>query len=352
MLVYWAMLIIPGMLSLAGNKPGDMERSSLRIGFVLVLIAFSIIIGLRFETGGDWFNYQVMLDDIGAADFRSSFSMTDPGFGVITWISAQLGLGLNGPTTFCGAVLMYGVVRFSRDLPDPWVAIMAAVPYLLIVVGMGYIRQGAAIGFILLALRQFERGNIFSFLLRVGLALLFHVSALCILPIAGIALLKRRKALLVPLTLLGVVAYIFLLQDRFDGLYSGYVESNYDSSGTFIRLIMNALPSVLYLVYGGSFTISVVSRQLWYILSIVSIAMVPMLFILSSSTALDRIGLYFIPIQLYVFGHLAVAIGEDEKGERLIRFLIFLYYGAVLFTWLNYADNSYYWIPYKFLLLS
>ena len=353
MLVYWAMLALPSLFSLAAPDVGETNRSTARrFGLFALFILFSTLIGLRYETGGDWGSYQVMVEKIGAESFWPSLSLSDPGFAAVSWLSSQLGFGLNGPTSFCGVILMYGLVRFARDLPDPWLAIVAAVPYLLIVVGMGYIRQGAAIGFILLALRQFDKGRIPRFLVRLGLALLFHISAICVLPLAGIVILRQRRALLIPTVVLAIVAYLFLLQSKVDTFYTGYVQTDYDSSGTLIRLVMNAVPATLFLIYHRRFAISENARLLWRLLSMISIAMLPTLAVISSSTALDRLGLYFIPVQLYVFGHLAPVLGGGGRGALAIRLGVIIYYAVVLFVWLNFADNSLYWIPYRFLLLQ
>ena len=294
----------------------------------------------------------MMVDLIGADNFGNALSQTDPAFGAVSWISSQLGLGINGPTTFCGLILMIGLIRFSRDLPDSWLALAAAVPYLIIVVGMGYIRQGAAIGLILLALRQFGRGYFTKFLTRLGCALLFHISAICILPLAALVVLRQRRALLIPTIILTILAYIFLLQSRVDTLYSGYIEAQYDSSGTLVRLFMNAVPAIIFLRYNKNFLISENSRRLWSLFSMISLLMMPLIFIVPSTTVLDRIGLYFIPIQIYVFGHITDVIGGSARTSQLIRLAVVAYYSLVLFVWLNFADFSYLWVPYRSILFQ
>jgi hypothetical protein len=49
-----------------------------------------------------------------------------------------------------GATLAAGTVAFFRRQPWPWLALLVAVPDMLIVVGMGYSRQGFALGCALL----------------------------------------------------------------------------------------------------------------------------------------------------------------------------------------------------------
>ncbi len=351
MLVYWGMFAVPSLFALIGGEQEQQERGSANwLGLAAVFVVFSLLIGLRYETGGDWETYDSMVLGLANEDFLPSLATGDPGFAAISWVSSYLGFGLNGSTTFCGIVLMYGLVRFCRDLSDPWLGIAAAVPYLIIVVGMGYIRQGAAIGFILLALRQFDRGDIAKFLVRAGLAILFHITSICLLPLVGIVILRQRIALLVPTAVLAAGSYYFLLQDRLDALYAGYIEAEYDSSGALVRLVMNGVPAALFLFYRKSFRGSQNAHLLWLLLATVSLAMLPLLLVVPSTTVLDRFGLYFIPLQMYVFGQLPQVVGGGERGARLVRLAVVSYYAVVLYVWLNYADFAYMWVPYRFLL--
>ena len=70
-------------------------------------------------------------------------------------------------------------------------------------------------------------------------------------------------------------------------------------------------------------------------------------FLTNASTALDRVALYFIPLQLVAFAYLPDAIGwPGERNQNSVAGIL-LYYAAVMFVWLNFATHSYFWIPYK-----
>ena len=62
-----------------------------------------------------------------------------------------------------------------------------AIPYLIIVVVVGYTRQGTAIGFELLALRALMGRRFFPFILWVAVAATFHRSAVVLLPLGYFA---------------------------------------------------------------------------------------------------------------------------------------------------------------------
>ena len=71
---------------------------------------------------------------------------------LLNWFAGQNELGIWFVNTICGGIFSYGLIAFARSQPRPWLALAVAVPYLIIVVAMGYTRQAAAIGFVMLGL--------------------------------------------------------------------------------------------------------------------------------------------------------------------------------------------------------
>lgn len=72
--------------------------------------------------------------------------------------------------------------------------------------------------------------------------------------------------------------------------------------------------------------------------------MIVLLFTLGFSTALDRMALYFIPLQLVVFSYLPSLL---KGSKQTWTFLIILYYALILFVWINFAKHAQYWLPYQ-----
>ena len=348
MFVYWTMFAVPALSAVLGGKreDGGVRRTSFFHAFLL--LAFAVIIGFRYEVGGDWFAYEEIVDYIRDETLFAAMANGDPGFSLITWISTRIGTGATGPSVFCGVILIYGLWRFGQELTEPWLALTAAVPYLIIVVGMGYVRQSAAIGFILLALIQFERGSFGHFAKWVILATLFHVSAICVLPIAVFAVVRKHPWWFVPLAGVGYLLYVYLLASRLDRFYENYVEAEYDSSGALIRLVMNAVPAILFMAYRKRFPISGNGTAIWTLISLLALGLVVLVFLSPATTAIDRVGLYCIPLQLFVFGNIVSVISNDVRTRRMLSVGVIGYYAAVLYIWLNYATHSEYWLPYQF----
>ena len=349
MFMYWTMFVIPALSALFGNK-ADVARTERRFqpGLALLLIGFVLIIGLRYEVGGDWFTYEEIIGYAGMEPLSTTLGYKDPGFGFIAWASTRLGLGTYGASTFCGAVLIYGLWRFSKQQQDSWILVAAAVPYLLIVVGMGYVRQAAALGFLLMSISEFSRRSNFYSLRWLGLAVLFHMSAILTVPLFIAAVARQRIAAMIPLGVLTFAAYMLVLRDRFDVLLENYVNQQMDSSGAGVRLAMNALPAFIFLALRRRFLVTEVERALWTAFSLAALGVAVALLISPATTALDRIGIYLIPIQLFVFGNLSQAVTQKGAGRFMVTGAVLAFYGAVLFVWLNYATHAEYWLPYRF----
>jgi len=79
-------------------------------------------------------------------------------------------------------------------------------------------------------------------------------------------------------------------------------------------------------------------------MSVFAIACIPL--VMMSSTATDRVALYLIPLQIFVFSRL-----HQITADRLLRAYIVLgivgYYAAVQTVWLFFASHAHAWLPYK-----
>jgi hypothetical protein len=219
---------------------------------------------------------------------------------------------------------------------------------MVIVVGMGYSRQAVALGFAMVGLVALLRKSTVLFVFWVFLGATFHKTAVLLLPVAALASSQNRYLTLVWVGGVTLAAYGLLLQESVDNLYSGYVEAGYQSEGALIRLMMNAVPAVVLLLWWKRFRLDSGEASLWRWFSIISILLLAVLFVSPSSTAVDRIALYMLPLQLVVFSHVPDVFGRRQGYCQELTLGVLLYYAAVLFVWLNYAVHARYWLPYRF----
>lgn len=341
MIPFLLLLLVAGAFAVQVN-PDYRERVSLGVGMIVVLM---LMIGLRHQVGGDWGTYQRHYDVMINQPLSFALASSDPGYALMNWLSAQLDWGQYGTNLFCAIFFSIGLWRFCLAQPAPWLALAVAIPYLVIVVAMGYTRQGVAIGFALLALLALEKKQFLVFATWVVCAALFHKTAVVLL---GLGLLVSSGGWwwrLPAMTVIAYVAYTSLLADSVDGYLVNYVEAGYESSGAAIRVAMNVLPALVFLRWRSQFMLPPVQQQIWTFLALASLAMVPALLLSNSSTAVDRIALYLIPIQLFVWSRVPLVWAHLHQ---LMRKYVVAYSAAVLLVWLFFATHSFAWLPYEF----
>lgn len=345
MFPYWLLFSVTA----AGAVQYRFERERRLQGGPLLALAgilVAIMVGLRYEVGGDWGQYLVILDRIGQMDFRQGLWDQDPGYSVLNWVSARAGFGIWFPNLICAVIFAWGLVRFARRQPNPWLAMVVSVPYLINVVAMGYTRQGVAIGFILAGLAVIERGVI-RFAVYLVLAVMFHKSSIVVLPLIALSASQRRIVTAGILLLSCVVLYYAFVQASVDKLMANYVDAAYASQGAGVRVAMNLPEALLFLAMSRRFVVDEQSRKMWRNFSIAALAALLLLQFTSATTAVDRLALYIIPLQLFVLSRIPLVFGREGRSLGL-TLLIILYSAAIQFVWLNYAANAPAWIPYRF----
>ena len=343
---YWLMFLLatPGVFFIK-----TVRSSSQRLTWFALLILFILFIGWRHEVGGDWGSYIAHFNYIRYYRLSDVLLEGDPGYYLLNWIVFKLGGSIYWVNLFCATLMIAGVSNFSRQQPMPWLSLLVATPYLLIVVAMGYSRQAAALGLVLIGLSALGNRQTRQFVAWVLLGALFHKSAVLLLPIAALAATKNRIWTYFWVGVTALAGAYLLVFDSIDDLWANYVEANYQSQGGLIRVLMNAVPALIVLVFRNQLFYSVHERKLWIWMAILSLITVPLVAI--SSTAVDRIALYFIPVQLLVFARLPLL--AKRTGERqLLSLGVFSYYALVLFVWMNYAAHAQYWLPYQNYLFS
>jgi hypothetical protein len=67
------------------------------------------------------------------------------------------------------------------------------------------------------------------------------------------------------------------------------------------------------------------------------------------STGIDRLLLYWIPLQLMVLSHLPRLFVLEGIEERWTEIAVVLYCSAILLVWLFFSHHSSAWIPYQWI---
>lgn len=344
MIVYWSMYVIPALLAVLLYRS---DRQFQLIGTVIILAGFFLVMAFR-ETGGDWFTYIRFYTLFEGESFQRITGGTDFLYGLANWISMQLGWGMAGTNGICAAIFLFAFYMFARHEPYPLLALAVATAYFIIVVGIGYTRQGVAASLLLWGTVFLRHKEPWKYLTILVLAIGFHASAAFGLIFIYFALnitdATLRRIVASGLVLFSILALLQIQSDTFDRYVSGYVESDrYSSDGAVIRLAMSWVAAVVFVFLFKSWPKS--DRMIWGSYAAISILLLPVLAI--SSTVADRLGLYMIALQIAVFGRLPM-FGQTATTRTAILLGTLVLYGTVLGVWLlvgNFA--SVLWLPFE-----
>lgn len=310
----------------------------------LIVILF---VGLRFEVGGDWFVYLRIFTESQGQSLSTMMDVGDPGYMFVNWIGNQLGLKIWFVNSVCAMIFTIGLVSIARLQPNPRLAMLVAFPYLIMVVATGYTRQSAALGFIMLGLAQYVRGSTWKMFISIVLAAAFHKTAVIMIPVIFIGMSRKGVATVLSVCLLALVTYYLFLRGNVDQLMRSYVGNKYNSSGAAVRLAMNFVPAVLYLFHRRAFGFDPKQQRIWLIFSLASIAALAAFFISPSSTAVDRVALYFIPLQVVILSRIPIAYGQHSRRNWLMLCSVVGYSLLIEVVWLTLGSFTFAWVPYR-----
>lgn len=347
MLPYWLLFLLPAWLAVEQVRPAARFHALWPARWWGVFAVLVLMIGLRHEVGGDWEAYLLHLQMGHDNSLLEALAEKDPAYGLINWGVARLGGNIYAVNTICALIFAWGLIRLCRMQPRPWLALVVAIPYLVIVVAMGYTRQGTAIGLAMAGLVSLARGSTLRFVLWMALAATFHKSAVILIPLAAMVNTRNRLWTMLWVGLAGVAVFVLMVQESLDSLTVNYIERQYESQGAGVRVAMNALPGLIFLLLRKRFGLLPNQEAFWTWMSWGALLFIVLLVASPSSTAVDRLALYWIPLQVVVWSRLPNALGRHDGANTGWVWVVVAYSALVEFVWLVFGSFSYTWLPYR-----
>jgi len=338
--------------------PTKKNREITFLGYIFLFFT-TLFVGTRFDVGADYKLYSLNFDNLHSDSFFDlffslwSYTARDVGYEFISLVAAKLNIGFEGVTLISGFIFSYGLVKFCFTLSRPWLALLVSIPYVIIVVGMGYMRQGIALVFLMWAISYLIEGRKKEYLILVLLGALFHKTLAIFLLFPILLFAKSRLTYIFLVISLFPIIYIYYLSEVISGFTYNYIELNQQSSGAFVRLLLLSLSGALYFLFIFSKCYDQIERRLWAYFSIFSFALLALYFFIDASTAIDRIALYLLPLQVFVFSALPDNLLFDKSNKNFIWvFFVITLYLLVMFVWLSFGVHSVYWMPYQSWIFS
>lgn len=351
MLPFYGLFLIWALGAIQFSSPVNRKQENLL--FLIAFVATALMVGLRYEVGGDWETYLQMYDLMYFQPLSFNLKITDPAYGFLNWVSARFNGGLWPINLVCGSVLIAGLSALAKRQVNSWLAMTTATPYLIIVVGMGYTRQAAAIGVICWTISQANRDRLVRTIGGILVAALFHKTAILFLPILLAPALARRPVH----AAIGVVTFVAIglvvLGGDADKLVTNYVSSDYQSSGAALRVSMNVVAGLIFLTFKDKYQMSRYIKHVWTICSYLSLLSLLALVNSASSVGVDRLALFLIPLQVVTFAGLPYALSKRGGAPAPSLLLGVIGYNFIVeYVYFTFADFSWAWVPYQNILFS
>lgn len=321
-------------------------------GTYLLVLATALIVGLRYGVGADWSTYLDHYNQVQLLSFLQSAGRFEIGYATLVFIAGRLDTGIWLSNLICAIIMTLGIARFCTRQPNPALSFLVAIPYLVIVVGMGYTRQAVAIGLILAGLADADGRSTWKLIIYVLAATLFHRTALLVLPLVLSPLFRRNLLYALAGGAVFVILFYLLVNNSADQLVSTYVNGDYESSGAIVRVGMNIVPAALALILRRRLGFNSYQSDVWSVFAIVSLGTFGLVLVTNFSTAIDRLGLFLIPLQLAILPRVPYILGLSRGMNAQLIIGVCGYSAAVQFVWLVFSDHADAWVPYQAYIMN
>ena len=334
---------------IVSNKQSLIQRCKLQISSIIFLI-LTLMIGLKGTIGSDYGSY--FLDYIYVKEyyeenfaFRSQSLDLVYEFFVNLVISSELSYNFIG--IIIGSILISSILFFANKEKDYLLIILIFLSYHYFILGMGYIRQGLSIAFILFFINFWRDKKIILSLFFFILAVLSHKFSICysfllfIRPKGNWFYLNKYFYIILFLGLIVIYLYAFSYNDI---KYYFDVYTNEFSKGAYYR-ILGFLACALIFFSKKSYFKKRTDYRYLYLSANVCLLLVPLSLFFSTIT--DRLSTYFLPFAFIILGNLSEVF--DQVYRRQVKyFLVFILF-THLFLWTNFSNQAKYYVPFDML---
>lgn len=338
MFIYWCIWGIIILMNLTRSK-----YHTLLLQFMMLVLLF--VIGFRYEVGGDWGNYLLMLSFFEGRSLSESFLITDYAYALLNWFSLQVDQGIVLVNFFCACIVVFGYYKLSVAFKYKWITLLSLFSYTLVAVAMGYTRQSVAISLVCCAFASLLRSpSRITFFLWIISAMLFHKTAVVMLSFLFLINRPNLNTFLFYLYAFCVflgVASVFYILSLADNVYTtGEVES----SGAVRRMFVHIIPITIYYIFYSHFRdILKEQKRVFDLLALFVLGAFFLSFYFS--TIADRFNLYFVVFDVVIFAKFVEIL--NLKNRMLVIYTLIIMHSFIFYIWSNYSYWALCCIKYK-----
>ena len=350
MIIYNLFFLIPLSFWLLSTRDKKYEN----FYFFFIFLFYLIILGLRYNIGNDWHAYQ-----------NNFYEDLDTKFILFNLHSNYFFDFISNPNLYFGSfeaynlitslIFLIGLFIFSYFQQDKIFAITISYPYLLLFVGMGYIRQSICISLFLIAITLIFRKKLFYGLIFILLSLLTHKMIIisCLILLFSFKFTNYKSLMKLILFFLPLVFLLFFFTGYLGYMVKFYMtEANYFSStGVNIRIILSLFPAlVLFFKTKDSYIFTKFESRFFKNSAYFLFLLIPLSFFFS--TAVDRLLIFTSLSYVYIYAFSNMSFYTSNILKIFLKPLTLVLLIIYLNIWLLYSEYSSFWLPYENLIME
>ena len=334
--------------------------------YFLVALFFIVFIGLRYEIGCDWIQYENMFEKYSSLNIMqivernlfAKYKLQELGHIFFTKISPNIYF-LN---IIYSILFSLPLFYFCSSLKRKYFSLLISYPYYIVVIGMGPIRQAACISFLMVSILLISKKKYLISFFLTFFSLLIHQSSIIFNGIIFGSLFKKFNNIklsgkIIFLIILISLAFLYCLPSIIDKAYTYFtLYKKLDKNGTMIIppaksailiWIMNFVPSLIYLKNKRKFNLNNKLNTIFTSFCITEILLFPV--ILFQSVVGYRLLLYIFPTSIYITALIPDLNIINLQKNYIVNILISIALISLI-IWLKFAYHASCWVPYKNIL--
>ena len=313
--------------------------------WIFIIFLLSIFIGFRNEIGGDWIIYEKFYHHVPNLAFLDMLNSSLV-YVYINKIAHYTGTEFVGVNFICALIFMFSLAIFLNNTENKWLALAISFPIIILILGMGYARQGLAFSFSLFLIKALEDKRLFKSIIYIILSILSHKSALFISSfLLFLFLWYHKKYFYLLISILIPICFASLFWNYYKHLIYFYAGSGQHmfSYGSLPRSLLILFVGIFFIIYKAKFkNMNEYQIFIYTAFSYMIIFLFP--FSITTSVVVDRLLFYLYPLKLVFISFADL----KDKTLKLIAFILTSSYFFYFIIWIFFGKNSLSWVPYKF----
>lgn len=175
----------------------NMGKSRVKIEKIIILL-LSILSGIRYSTGTDYFNYEKIYIDIKNGILRTDIEF---GYYLLNLLVSTLELHYNVVLFICSFIYLFGINNIiDRYIggKNKWISIFLWLStFNFYFFSLSIVRQSVSIYIFMFSLKYIQKKKIIKFIFCIFLGAFFHKSIILLIPFYYFANLKKKETVFI-----------------------------------------------------------------------------------------------------------------------------------------------------------